>query len=93
MIPQEGGFIQLEGAAIIRGSKNIELAQKFLDFMLEDEFQKELPLNQWMFPVTAVPLPKVFDYAVLPQTIVSIDNSELLNKKDQWIAQWEKIMY
>lgn len=92
LIPQEGGYTQKEGVAIVNGSKNEKLANSFINFMLSDRFQSAIPLNQWMFPVTNVKLPKAYDYAIQPDKILQIDKSKVDGGIEIWLEQWEKIM-
>ncbi|MCP5465392.1 MAG: thiamine ABC transporter substrate-binding protein [Thermotogae bacterium] len=92
-IPDEGGYVQIEGAGIVKGTKNRHLAEKFIDFILSESFQEKVPLNQWMFPVTEVKLPKSFDYAVIPDKIISISSEEIAENIDSWIKKWINIMY
>ncbi|HOV14062.1 MAG TPA: thiamine ABC transporter substrate-binding protein [Spirochaetota bacterium] len=89
-IPKEGGYVQIESAGIIKKSKNSEIAGKFIDFMLTEEFQKEIPLNQWMFPVTNVKLPESFKYAEIPQKIVEVDSS-IYKDINRYLSEWEEI--
>lgn len=90
LIPGGKGYVQIEGAGIIKWSERKEKAKKFLEFMLSDEFQKHIPLTQWMFPVTDVELPEVFDYAVKPDEILKAPIN--LNIEDL-INEWEKAIY
>jgi thiamine transport system substrate-binding protein len=90
LIPGGKGYVQIEGAGIIRWSNRKEKARKFIEFMLSDDFQKHIPLTQWMFPVTNVELPEVYDYAVKPEEILKAPanlNVEAL------INEWEKAIY
>lgn len=91
-IPAEGGYSQTEGVSIVRGTKNEELAKKFVEFMLTDEFQNEVPLNQWMFPVKKITMPDAFQYAVTAEKTVSLTNKEIGDNMKNWIKEWEKIM-
>ncbi|BDU50223.1 thiamine ABC transporter substrate-binding protein [Haliovirga abyssi] len=92
LIPDDGGFIEVEGVGIVNGSKNIELSKKFIDFMLGNKFQKEIPLNQWMFPVTNIKLPESFKYAVSPKKVVLVSGEEISKNMKKWLGKWEKIM-
>jgi thiamine transport system substrate-binding protein len=56
----EGHPIQIEAAGLLTAAKNKEYAKKFLDYMLSDDFQKIIPLTNWMYPVTPVGLPESF---------------------------------
>ena len=92
-MPKEGGYVQIEGAGIVNGTKNLELAQKFIEFVLTDDFQKEIPLNQWMFPVTDVEMSESFNYALKPEKILKISSEDLTNNLEKWLDEWEKIMF
>jgi thiamine transport system substrate-binding protein len=89
-IPNEGGYVQIESSSLVKGSKNPELSKKFIDFMLSNDVQKEIPLNQWMFPVTKTTLPDCFKYAVRPKTILTSD-PEVLANADKYIKEWQDI--
>ena len=93
LIPEEGGYVQVEGAGIVKGTKNEELAKRFIEFLLMDEFQKKVPLNQWMFPVTNVELPESYEYALKPEKILTIESEEIANNLNKWLNEWEELMY
>lgn len=92
-IPKESAYVQIEGAGIVKGTNNIELAQKFMEFILTEDFQKEIPLNQWMFPVIDVELPEVYQYAVVPEKILTIPAQEISNNLERWLKEWEALLY
>jgi thiamine transport system substrate-binding protein len=57
----EGHPLQIEGAGIVKGTRNRALAERFIDFMLSEGFQTALPLTQFMYPVIpSTPLPASF---------------------------------
>src|SRR6056297_2569476 len=93
LIPKEGAYVQIEGSGIIKGTKNRELAEKFIAFTLSDTFQKKLPLNQWMFPVVDVQMPESFQYAQKPKKILTLDAAQIAKNIDEWLDEWEGIMY
>jgi thiamine transport system substrate-binding protein len=92
-IPSEGAYLQIEAAGIVRGTKNREEAEILIDFLLSEEFQKKIPLNQWMFPVIEIPMPEAYRYAVIPERFVGLDNFEIEKQLDTWLEEWEEIMY
>lgn len=58
--------MQIEGAGIVKGAKNLEGAKKFIDFLISDEAQNLIPLTQWMIPANKnVVLPKCYDGIVI----------------------------
>ncbi|GAB6188853.1 thiamine ABC transporter substrate-binding protein [Marinitoga arctica] len=91
-IPEEGAYVQIEGAGIVKGTKNLELSKRFLEFLLFDDFQKEIPLNQWMFPVINTELPEAFNYAIIPDKVVTIEADEIDKNMEKWLEEWEEIM-
>jgi thiamine transport system substrate-binding protein len=56
----DGHPIQIEAAGLLAAGKNQEGGKKFLDFMLSPSFQDLIPLTNWMYPVTPIPLPDSF---------------------------------
>lgn len=68
----EGHYMQVEVAAKVKGSKNSELADKFINFILSDEFQSAMPTGNWMYPVTDVELPKGFETLSVPRDRKSV---------------------
>ncbi len=57
---------------------------------MSPDFQRHIPLNQWMFPVIEVEMPAVFQYAVKPETILKLPPEVEL---EELIEKWEKIIY
>lgn len=51
----EGHYLQVEVAARTAASKQPELAEKFLKFMVSPGFQNAIPTGNWMYPVTQSP--------------------------------------
>ncbi|SHE42331.1 thiamine transport system substrate-binding protein [Marinitoga hydrogenitolerans DSM 16785] len=91
-IPKEGAYVQIEGAGIVKGTKHLELAKRFIEFLLFDDFQKEIPLNQWMFPVVNTELPEAFKYAIIPDKVVTVKPEEIDKNMEKWLEEWEEIM-
>ncbi|PIE32097.1 thiamine ABC transporter substrate-binding protein [candidate division KSB3 bacterium] len=89
----EGFYRQIEGMGIVKGAKHRELAEKFIDFMLTEEFQQEIPLTQWVFPVNPnVRLPKSFDYAAKTDRFLSLDPDQIEQNYDTWLKAWTELM-
>ncbi|MBP7563318.1 MAG: thiamine ABC transporter substrate-binding protein [Candidatus Cloacimonetes bacterium] len=91
-IPKEGGFRQIEGAGIVKNCGNPELAKKFIEYMLTEDFQKHIPTTQWMYPVLkSVQLPEGFKYCPMPQKDLTKELKEE-HLKEEWIDKWLNIM-
>ncbi len=90
---EEGSYRQIEGVGILKGAKHRELAEKFIDFMLTDEFQQEIPLTQWVFPVNQnVELPKSFEYAAKTDKFLTLDPKLIDQRYDAWLKAWTELM-
>lgn len=89
IIFEEGAYVLEEYAAIVKGAKNLALARAFIEFMLTPDFQKEVPLNQWMFPVIDVQLPEVYKYVPTVKKILRLDPS-INDRLDEILKKWEK---
>ncbi len=90
---REGHYVQVEGMAIAKGARNRRLAEQFIEFSLTPEFQQEIPLNQFMFPVNqGVALPESFSHAFKPERQLELDPSLVEQKQEEWISEWERIM-
>ena len=95
-IPEEGGFMQIEGAGIVKDTPNLELAKSFIDFMLSLEFQEHIPTTQWMYPVhEMVVLPFSFNEAPIPDKIRNqdLDLADMDSRTmERWLMRWIEIM-
>lgn len=88
----EGHYMQVEVAAKVKGSKNSELADKFMDFILSDEFQSAMPTGNWMYPVTDVELPKGFETLSVPNKSLSFSADEVAKMRKSWIREWQSAL-
>ena len=85
---EEGNYITIEFAGILNNSKNKDLANKFLNFMLSKEFQSVIPSTNIMYPVTNIKdLPEAFDKLDVPN-FIQMDPKEINKNKEKWIDEW-----
>ncbi len=87
-------FRQIEFVGILKNGKNKLLAQKFVDFMLSQQFQEDMPLNMFVYPTNKnAKLPDVFvKYAQVAENPVAISYSEIAANRDAWIEAWTEAM-
>ncbi|AGQ99328.1 thiamine ABC transporter substrate binding subunit [Vibrio parahaemolyticus] len=88
----EGHYMQVEVAAKVKGSKNSELADKFMNFILSDEFQSAMPTGNWMYPVIDVELPKGFETLSVPSKSLSFSADEVAKMRKSWIREWQSAL-
>lgn len=84
---KEGNYISVEFAGILNSSKNKQMANKFLDFMISDDFQKVIPGTNIMYPVTNVEMPEAFNKLEIPK-LLQLDPKDINDNKDAWINEW-----
>jgi thiamine transport system substrate-binding protein len=87
-------FRQVEFVGILKNGQNRDLAEKFVDFMLGKEFQEDMPLNMFVYPVNqTAKLPEVFvKYAQVTDQPASITYDEIASNRDTWIEAWTEVM-
>ncbi len=83
-------FRQVEFAGILQGTDNLEAAQQFIDFTLGLQFQEDLPLQMYVFPVNPdAELPELFtEYASVPEKPVTLSYDEIDANRERWIEAW-----
>lgn len=83
-------YRQIEFVGILAGTKNRQLAEDFVDFMLSAQFQEDLPMQMFVYPVLpSATLPAEFvSYAQQPSQPASLDSALIASNRDQWIQDW-----
>ena len=83
-------FRQTEYVGVMRGTKNTELAEKLVEFLLGKEFQESMPLTLFVFPVnTEAVLPEVFEkFAVRPATPLTVEPKNIEDNREAWLDTW-----
>ena len=87
-------FRQIEFAGVLRGAKNVEGAQKLVDFMLSKRFQEDIPLQMFVFPArrdAAVP-PEFEKFAVVPKHPLELSPQVINENRESWVDQWMDIV-
>ena len=85
---------QVEFAGILNNTPNRDLAEKFIDFLLSKEFQEDMPMQMFVFPVLpAAELPEDFITASqLPEAVGSLNSALIAAYRDTWINEWANLM-
>lgn len=85
---------QVEFAGILKNTPNRALAKKFFDFLLSEEFQEDMPLQMFVFPVLPeAMLPEGFLRASqIPETVASLDPDLIAARRDGWVNDWTNLM-
>ena len=83
-------FRQIEFAGIIKGTKNRDLAEKWIDFMLSLPYQEDIPLQQFVYPVNPqAKLPDVFvKWSKIAEQPANLAPDVIAQNRDKWIEAW-----
>lgn len=95
--PKEGGLGVLNLMCVVKGSKNGELAEKFINYMLSDETQSVILNTQGETPVSAnVDMSGAAD---MPRNVLTLEDIGNLNfwdmktiavNKSAWVELWQE---
>ena len=87
-------FRQIEFVGILKNGQNRDLAEKFMDFMLGKQFQEDMPLNMFVYPVNqSAQLPEVFtQHAQVASQPAAITYEDIAANRDAWIEAWAEVM-
>ncbi len=88
----EGHYMQVEVAARLASSKQPELANQFMKFVISPEFQNTIPTGNWMYPVTSVPLPEGFEKLVKPAKTLEFNSQEIARQRAAWVQLWQNAL-
>ena len=95
LVLDQVSWAQIEGAGIVKGAKNPELAEAVIDYLLSLELQEALTESQFMYPVRVdAKLPTSFRIAAQAKEILNrrLDLQEIHDKLEQWLKDWENVM-
>jgi len=94
IIGPETCFRQIEFVGILQGTEHRDLAEEFVDFMLSEQFQEDMPLQMFVFPVNPdATLPEEFvEYAQIPDQPAELDPAEIAANRERWINEWTEVV-
>lgn len=86
-------FRQVEFVGILKGTKQPDLARLFVDFMLSNQFQADVPAQMFVYPVLpGISLPDSFtQYAQVPPQTAILDPQAIAQNRDRWIKAWADV--
>ena len=87
---EEGHYLQVEVAAALKDSPNLELAREFLAFLVTPPAQAPIPLGNVMYPVIDLgeEMPEAFDRLVEPANVLLLDPAVVRDAREAWIDEW-----
>jgi len=89
----EGHYLQVEVAAKLAHSEQQTLADEFLEFMINHDFQQHVPLTNVMYPVSAeVTMPEAYDKLIQPTKVLKMDDALVNSQRKVWVKEWLNAM-
>jgi thiamine transport system substrate-binding protein len=87
-------FRQIEFVGILQGTQHRRLARAFVDWMLGETFQEDIPLHMWVYPANQeAELPQVLiDFGERATEPAMIPPDEIAAQREAWIEQWTEIV-
>jgi len=87
-------FRQIEFVGILKNGRNRDLAEAFVEYVLSEPFQSDIPLHMWVFPVNEyAALPDVFgQYAVTADAPAVVSADAIEQNREAWIEAWTDVV-
>ncbi|GHH16245.1 thiamine ABC transporter substrate-binding protein [Streptomyces lanatus] len=87
-------FRQFEYAGLLSNAKNAEGGKALLDFLLTKEFQDDMPLNMFVYPVReAAQVPPEFTkYGPQAKNPETMDPAKIADNRDDWVKSWTSLV-
>jgi thiamine transport system substrate-binding protein len=90
ILPPGQTFRQVEFVGVLKGAAQPELARQWVDFMLGETFQADIPLQMWVYPArTGTALPEVFTkFAQVPAGSATLTPEQIEAGREGWLKAW-----
>ncbi|MEU8034649.1 thiamine ABC transporter substrate-binding protein [Streptomyces sp. NPDC049099] len=87
-------FRQIEFAGLLGNAKNPKGAKAFIDFLVSKEFQEDMPLNMYVYPVVqGAKVPAEFtEYGKAAQHPETMAPGKIAANRDQWVKSWTSLV-
>ncbi len=87
------GFAQVRYAGIVKTTQQRKLAEKFVDLLLGEAFQKELAPQMFVYPARSdIALPERFvKNGPAPKTVLSIPLEQIEQNRQRWVNEWKTV--
>jgi len=87
-------FRQVEYAGLLSNAKNSKGGKALLDFLVTKEFQDDMPLNMFVYPVregAQVP-PEFVKYGPQAKDPETMAPAKIADNRDQWVKSWTSLV-
>jgi len=86
----EGHYLQVEVAALLKQSPNQQLGREFLTYLISKAAQRSIPLGNVMYPVIDLEseLPASFNKLIDPASTHLLSPETVRDNRKRWISEW-----
>ncbi|NUS27729.1 MAG: thiamine ABC transporter substrate-binding protein [Streptomyces sp.] len=87
-------FRQVEYAGLLSNAQNSEGGKALIDFLLTKQFQEDMPLNMFVYPVVegaAVPA-EFTKYGPAAKDPETMDPAKIADNRDDWVKSWTSLV-
>ncbi|AEB10983.1 thiamine ABC transporter substrate-binding protein [Marinithermus hydrothermalis] len=89
----KSSFLQVEFIGILKGTKNREAAERFIDWFLSKPVQENIPTEMFVYPVRRdAELPEFFRWADVPLEPARVDPEVIAQNRERWIREWTQVV-
>lgn len=87
-------FRQIEFAGLLSNAENTEGGKALIDFLISKEFQEDMPLNMFVYPVVeGASVPAEFtEYGPAAKNPETMAPEKIAEKRDQWVKSWTSLV-
>ncbi|MFJ6986549.1 MULTISPECIES: thiamine ABC transporter substrate binding subunit [unclassified Streptomyces] len=87
-------FRQVEFAGLLSNAKNSEGGKALIDFLVSKEFQEDMPLNMFVYPVlNGAAVPAEFSaYGPPAKDPETMAPAKIAADRDQWVSTWTSLV-
>ncbi|GAA2778046.1 thiamine ABC transporter substrate-binding protein [Streptomyces rameus] len=87
-------FRQTEFAGVLSNARNTKGAKAFVDFLVSREFQEDMPLNMYVYPVVrGAKVPAEFtEYGPAAEHPETMAPDRIAANRDQWVKSWTSLV-
>lgn len=89
----KSSFFQVEYVGILKGTRNLRAAQRFVDWLLSRPAQENIPTQMWVYPaLREARLPEVFRFAEVPSEPARLSPQQIAQNRERWIREWTQVV-
>ncbi|MGW7046116.1 thiamine ABC transporter substrate-binding protein [Streptomyces avermitilis] len=87
-------FRQVEYAGLLSNARNTKGGKALLDFLVTKEFQEDMPLNMFVYPVLkGAQVPAEFsEFGPAAKSPETLAPAKIADNRDQWVKSWTSLV-